>query len=159
MTTVEPGRVYLATVRGVPDTLCIVRRYDRLAHDLIGDMGATYLADATDFVGPLVVLNIDNETASELRGCSDTLHEHGYSNSGDFLSDLADEIAKQTKPPRIAEPGLWGVVSTGLGDSLLHHMHRMDGGWVDQDGCLRDWPDLLDPVLVRDGVASARVKS
>lgn len=74
---------------------------------------------------------------------------------------LADQIEAQTKPPRIPEPGLWGVVEAG-------HKHLDDGRrsqfvrvattgraqWVEReaeaDWCT--WDALVDPVLVRDGI-------
>ena len=65
---------------------------------------------------------------------------------------LADEIEAQTKPPRIPEPGLWGVVEDSAGDVwICTEPHR----WTRiVDGVEWPWVDLIDPVLIREGVKS-----
>ena len=66
------------------------------------------------------------------------------------------------RKPRIPEPGLWGVVEA-IDASDQSRMPRMflrdavddeDPHWVVVGGNVRvEWDDLIDPVLVREGVA------
>jgi hypothetical protein len=71
---------------------------------------------------------------------------------------VADQIEAQTKPPRIPEPGLWAVVEA-------HTKENPDRlKWVclgkdhfrpnDSDEYDRPWDNLIDPVLIREGVES-----
>ena len=112
-----------------------------------------YGDDVTN-VRPLVVMDLVNaeQTVKTLR-----IKANG---SGMFqagvLCELADQIEAQTKPPRIPEPGLWGVVEAS--STLLPVARR----WVRHTGpstCWRDafgnsavWDSLIDPTLVREGV-------
>ena len=82
-----------------------------------------------------------------------------------FISDsgLADQIEAQTKPPRIPEPGLWGVVEASTPDDPDRRKFGRvpsEGDDADQwtesyDEVWRAWSDLIDPVLVRDGIEVA----
>lgn len=85
----------------------------------------------------------------------------GCSYGCSVIRSLAYQIEEQSKPPRIPEPGLWGVVEAG-------HKHLEDGRrskfvrvategrfqWVEReaeaDWCI--WADLIDPVRVRPGI-------
>lgn len=78
-----------------------------------------------------------------------------------ILQGLRDEILRQTKPPRIPEPGLWGVVEAAVpesGGSRWPFVHDTDQGsseWTCvNDGDHYDWDALVDPVLIREGVES-----
>lgn len=67
---------------------------------------------------------------------------------------VADQIEAQTKPPRIPEPGLWGVVeATVAGIPRRRWVHHEEDRWVSDNGIpLKAWDELIDPVLVREGV-------
>jgi hypothetical protein len=73
-----------------------------------------------------------------------------------ILDHLADQIEAQIKPPRIPEPGLWGVVEASvllIGERApacewVHHRK----GWMNPSGQFAVWDGLINPVLVRDGV-------
>jgi len=62
-------------------------------------------------------------------------------------SDLAE--------PRIPEPSLWGVVEAGVKqhDVRLKWV-RHAGAWEpnDFDEYAREWDELIDPVLIREGI-------
>lgn len=72
--------------------------------------------------------------------------------------------AAQTKPPRIPEPGQWGVVKASFDPTRNGEPHKAikDGAFVRhgnvwravRDGYGCSWDDLIDPVLVREGVES-----
>jgi len=68
---------------------------------------------------------------------------------------LADQIEAQTKPPRIPEPSLYGVVSSEDDRGLTTYFWHSHGGWHGENGSLVEWDDLVDPVLVRDGIEGA----
>lgn len=53
----------------------------------------------------------------------------------------------------IPEPGLYGVVSTDDAEGLTTYRWRSHGGWHGEDGSLHEWDELVDPALVREGVA------
>ena len=157
-TTYEPGTVAVATVRGVPNV-----RVFRLpkVHDFhvyrwqsavpIGESVSWKDEDVTD-VRPLVALDLDDpsEHAAVLR-------EFAPADSLACLSWLADQIEAQTKPSRIPEPGLWGVVEAKYGDTPVRTFVRERDGWSSltnpgRAGVMCDWDRLVDPVLIRDGI-------
>jgi len=80
-----------------------------------------------------------------------------------FLELVADQIEAQTKPPRIPEPGLWGVVeasSKHFGGRREYIRTRKEKGslliearWYGKHG-YADWDDLIEPALIREGVES-----
>ena len=70
--------------------------------------------------------------------------------------DLIEQIKAQTKPPRMAEPKGFGAIVEA---NWLHaHKGRQrylsDGvGWISESALLtHTWDDLIDPVLIRDGI-------
>lgn len=72
------------------------------------------------------------------------------------MGDLADQIAAQKKPPRIPEPGWGAIVEAGVDahDERLLWTPNDQGFWSckNPDEYARHWQQLLDPVLVRDGI-------
>ena len=74
-------------------------------------------------------------------------------------SRAADLIEAQTKPPRIAEPGLYAVVQAGvhLGSGVIgsrQHWARGPKGWTNLDAPgaylnWTSWDELVDPEVVQ----------
>lgn len=164
MTDYKPGTVAKATVRGVPD-VTVVAGYgtskprlrwltaDERLVDAHND-GWYFEVDLTD-VRPLVVLDLDWAESvpvliAQLRGA-------GYVH-------IADQIEAQTKPPRIPEPG-WSekVLAHTLDDPTPREYVRFTDSrnqfptrqWYGHGGRrgAQRWDDLIDPVLIREGVA------
>ena len=167
MSTYEPGTVAVATVRGVPNVRvmrCGPKQPFWMSPEYEGDDQGSDRQwrmhsdrEVTD-VRPLVVLDlaqIDEIAAT-------TWHEV----TGNLLRTdsptaicIADQIEAQTKPPRIPEPGLWGVVEahpqarTGRPVHFLRDSEHEDAPWRSiADGSAWEWDSLVDPVLVRDGI-------
>jgi len=92
---------------------------------------------------PLIVLDLDDHDAVAL---ARMLTEDGY-------EDIADQIEAQTKPARIPEPGLWGVVEAGGYRWVRYSLAGYDD-WVDLLGKQNEWDVLIDPTLIREGVES-----
>jgi len=159
VSALEPGW-YKATVRGVPDVTIVIESvatgygYAVSAERVAG--GVTHnLSDVTD-ARPLIVLDLVNP-----RRFAELLR--AFDNNGDTSFTLAaDQIEAQTKPPRIPEPGLWGVVeagSTELPDKprrmYIHTGADIKWSWIatDSDETNRwTWDNLADPTLIRDGI-------
>jgi hypothetical protein len=79
----------------------------------------------------------------------------GCSDGCSVIRLLADQIERQTKPPRIPEPGLWGVVTAGdlTRDYWIHYRANGEEQWFSTDsGVTSTWDDLIDPTLVRSGI-------
>ena len=124
------------------------------------------LATAGDFwhfdVRPLVVLDLDEAPRGAgnnypqwlLQAASSDQASSGRTNyRPGFLRWLADQVETQTRPPRIPEPGLWGVVeATGATMPRRRWIHHEEDRWVCDTGVWRYWDDLVDPVLIRDGI-------
>lgn len=88
-----------------------------------------------------------------------------YTSRGELIRWIADQIEEQTKPPRIPEPGLWGVVEASLAvgpRKRFVHVERkagtpgywsgMTAPWLDDNGIAHHWRDLVAPTLVREGI-------
>ncbi len=161
----EPGTVAVATVRGV-EGVCVMRSRGTMGAAWMSDRsirGTTlhFDSDVTD-IRPLVVLDLGVGGAKELADYLSGVDMH--LSVGDRAA-IARQIRRQVKPPRIPEPGLWGVVEAG-------HKH-LDGEraefvrippsngakpkarWFDSswESDFSEWDDLIDPVLVREGVS------
>jgi hypothetical protein len=161
----KPGTVARATVRGVGDLLVMRTSGTRGGDDIwlsalhVGGWRSHTHADVTD-VRPLVVLDLDGivDPAGALRLIA---NEDVVNAKRSLLLGLADQIEAQTKPPRIPEPGVWGVVTANTiganGKAQDHYLWvRTHGGWeaIASTQRVRSWDDLIDPVLVRKGVES-----
>ena len=161
MSTYEPGTVAVATVRGVPN-LRVMRTTGTAGGDDIwltvehvGGWRTHIATDVTD-IRPLVMLDLDDPDAY---GCSAVVHDPAKivsalrETNSVAAHAIARQIEAQTKPPRIPEPGLWGVVEAG---SNAHPTRRKwvryGMGWRDLTGNPQQWSDLIDPTLVRPGV-------
>jgi hypothetical protein len=156
VSTYEPGTVAVATVRGVPNVRVFrYREGEKLRWDSGEriDDGIVHPDHLVTDVRPLVVLDLGSAVPAVV---VNVLRKACYNR-------LADQIEAQTKPPRIPEPGLWGVVEAHTAyDSTRRHFGRVpddyndDKQWIDSfDKHWRKWDDLIDPVLVRDGIEVA----
>jgi len=163
MSTLEPG-IYRATVRGVPDQVVMFDRSDTQPHvRSIDAVGGNYWheVDSITDARPLIVLDLDDpaEFVTALVGTSS-------GNPADTDSDdmrlyaLANMIREQTKPARIPEPGLHGVVEakSPRWDQVPQWTRYTTGDgnreqWIATNGETAAWRNLIDPVLIRDGLS------
>jgi hypothetical protein len=146
MSALEPGRLYMAKCAGEPERLLFVET-GGWADDMDGTV---WNPDCITDARPLIVLDLDDpqRLVTILRA--------------NCLWGLADQIEAQTKPARIPEPGLWGVVEAvarGCGQTRFTFvrvsLEASLGQWVDvEDGSSLDWSELIDPTLIRDGIES-----
>ena len=117
-----------------------------------------FCVDSPTSIRPLAV--IDPDDRETVKRIFDMAIERGRGPLalGDALRDFAD-------PPRIDEPGAWGVVEAACPHSAerIEWVHHPDGNWwpawrygqQPERTPLPDvWQDLIDPVLVREGVES-----
>jgi len=165
MTALTPG-LYRATVRGVPDTLLIVDQNGMGHHTLLdscpGDIGVTHTSTGEHITDarPLITLDLGDWHPETIKAfAAKTRSTVSDTSAVKFAQWLADQIEAQTKP-RIPEPGLWGVVRSLVresGGEPLTWVRDTHGvypwistapGWTP-----RQWADLIDPVLVRDGIS------
>lgn len=157
----QPPTVAVATVGGK------TQRIFRTEDEWCDEAGNGREGCEVAHVRRLVVLDpkVDIQPAFSidwLRSAADTVaRAHEYESSCvKMLRSLADQIEAQTKPPRIPEPGLWGVVEahTRWNSERGHYVRSdLDGSveWLRADGRSRTlWSELIDPVLIREGVES-----
>jgi hypothetical protein len=158
MSTYEPGQVAVATVRGVPKVRVIRDGHkDAWLSGAIIDGFQWHLerTQVTD-IRPLVVLDLDEHLSAggfDWPAIVGVLRAPG--DSGRYTREaIADQIEQQTKPPRIPEPGLWGVVEASVGpDGRYKFVRFNDSSWMcTADSSTYPWAGLIDPVLVRPGI-------
>ena len=158
MSALEPGRFYKATVEGVPDVVIMITDdYDRgfTARQVPDVPNGTYghaPEDITDAY-PLIVLDLEDPA-----DYAATLRQIGLHTEGIRLRNIANQIEAQTKPTRIEEPGLWGVVeasSTYLHERLpyIHTEKYGPWAWTTQGRGSVTWADIIDPTLIREGLS------
>ena len=148
--TYKPGQLAKATVRGVPD-VTVMRTTGTSGADTlwlsaahVGHARGHGASDVTD-VRPLVVLDLAD---FDLRVIAASLRTMGF-------RVIADQIEAQTKPPRIPEPGMWGVVRAHIGHGGPWTLVHSDCGWIcTEDGAIWSWNLLVNPELIREGVPS-----
>jgi len=71
-----------------------------------------------------------------------------------WLFAIANQIEVQTRPARIPEPTLWGVVLAYAtkGDTVRREWdHRHDGWWT-PGYTVFPWANLVEPILLREGI-------
>jgi hypothetical protein len=114
-----------------------------------------FCVDVPTDVRPLVVLDLADpvRTVEALR-----LAASQATNCRLDVRGIADQIEAQVKPPRIPEPG-WGekVIAHVKGfETMRQRWVATKNGrtqeWHSETGHKYHWSDLVDPVLVRDGV-------
>ena len=156
-TTYKPGTVAWATVRG-ESTYKVLRVTTRTGlgwtHSETSG-GFTFSRDehVTD-VRPLVVLDLGAWLPEYVAKFPEWLRsKEADAPSGSLLCHLANEIEAQTRPARIPEPGLWGVVRDGDGERYVREAERPKWRWNPiGKGRNVTWDDIVDPVLIRDGI-------
>lgn len=157
MTDYKPGTVAKATVRGQEDVLVMRDDADNWLSGECFRGGHVH--------GDLVVTDVRPLVLLDLEKAGSHLHPNEMARGGvvTMLLDtgsrvarnIADQIEAQTKPPRIPEPGLWGVVEAWTdGIPIRRWVHHEEDRWVCDTGERRNWEALSDPTLVREGVES-----
>lgn len=102
-------------------------------------------------VRPLVVLDLDDPKRLYADLCA-AISACGNGAVAARLSTFAGEVRELMRPPRIPEPGLWGVVSVEREDDLTDYWTNGPGGWFNERGETLEWASLPHPALVRDGI-------
>jgi hypothetical protein len=156
MSTYEPGQVAVATVRGVPNVRVWRKSHDGIAWLSAVAVGGSILhsnEDVTD-IRPLVVLD-HSHILDAVNGLDTALYDFDWFSDDErsAVSELRDLIEQQTKPPRIPEPGLWGVVEAA--HALVptrRWVHHEEDRWVADEGTVTYWVELRDPTLIRPGI-------
>ena len=164
--TFEPGTVAVATVRGVPNVRVVLTSGTMQAGNYWVSVEYVegcrmHAAENVTDVRPLVVLDLDQVSAhlhpNELaRGVVPAMLRDTESIAA---RKIAEQIEAQTKPPRIPEPGPWGVVQASVethGDQRGRFVRDGDdpsGHWecIDWPGTY-GWTHLVDPVEIRAGI-------
>jgi hypothetical protein len=130
-------------------------------HCWTGSVVDSYWAHPPDQITdarPLIILDIE-DTVDAAKGLRAVANAARHVCEWDVVDIIADQIEAQTRPPRIPEPGLWGVVEAGGGfdDTRTHWIHipaRPDElHWASLPGQVFEWNRLIDPVLIRDGIS------
>lgn len=121
--------------------------------------GFVFNGDVYD-VRPLVVLDPDDARVGGFRQWVSHLDGSNWPAAVRMAAALDDA----TQPPRIPEPGLWGVVEATRSDPMStgetcegkwFRTASMVCPWTHESGAFTaDWDDLIDPALIREGVES-----
>ena len=149
MSALEPGRLYMAKVEGASERLLFVET-GGWADDMDGTV---WNPDCITDARPLIVLGLGGQNVGNLVSDLRVAHRR-TSNAG--LALIADQIESQTKPERIPEPGLWGVVEAGSkhgGVGRRVYMHGADHKWGNIRTGTTRWDELIDPSPIREGVS------
>jgi len=123
-----------------------------------GQTGPLAGDDVVTDVRPLVVLDLDSlDTAAPDQ--DETVAQYvvrtlrGPAHGSATRNAIADQIEAQTKPPRIPEPGKYGIVKASLSGDYRSDWVNEGKHWVGLDHTIvAKWDDLVDPALVREGV-------
>ena len=116
-----------------------------------------------DVVSPLFVLDLSENDARHLVSYLEiTVEEHpeqlGFVGR-DVYTNVADQIEAQTKPARIEEPK---DIGSGVRASSSQHREVIRwtkynlaevNNWIAINGIRRSWDQLIDPVLIREGLS------
>jgi len=142
----KPG-LYKATVRGAAGVVVLVDDMGRGWTDRVQDNFCHMPSKITD-ARPLIVLDLDDRYTYKAAALMGHLRRGGY----DYV---ADQIAEQTRPARIPEPGLWGVVSDANGNHWTNYGPNQHSSreWQSESGSRFGWDNLIDPTLIREGIS------
>jgi hypothetical protein len=146
VSALEPS-LYRATINDKADVIVMKGRDEAAYLTSTGHLATRRITSVPlTNARPLIVLDLEDHGQVNASNLAQVLREDGYPR-------LADQIEAQTKPARIPEPGLWGVVKAGYAAGVSEWVKREDG-WQSRSGTVRPWIDLKDPVLIRKGVES-----
>ena len=155
MSTYPVGTVAVATFKGRENTRVFRTSDWWIAADAEGGTIHHSRCDLITDIRPLVVLDPADTRVSQF--VKFWLPDGGRS----FASVVAQLIEAQTKPPRIPEPGLWGVVEASYAgekrERYIHTDRAASACWIGAEtatGGYVLWAELDNPVLVRDGVTA-----
>jgi hypothetical protein len=79
-----------------------------------------------------------------------------------WTSAIAALIREQIAPPRIEEPGPWGVVEAGPSQRRTQWVHYWGAGdrarWrnLSSGQETSTWEDIIEPTLIRPGIEATR---
>ena len=170
MTDYKPGTVAVATVRGIEGTRIFRTGWPARGKWIVAEtsLPKTLWLDPSDVtdVRPLVVLDPENPSLRYFVQSWKSVapqEESGTETTVRAARYIADQIEAQIKPPRIPEPG-WSekVLAHTLDDPTPREYVRFTISrnqfstrqWYGHGGSqAQRWDDLIDPVLVREGVA------
>ena len=144
MSTLTPG-LYKAAVRGIPGDSIVMIDKDGINFSLAPD-GSVRQSYVVIDARLLTVLDLGALVANgRIYGLVRYLRKGGW----DFT---ADQIEEQTKPARIPEPGLWGVVEADGYRWVRFHSTAISR-WSNMLSRESDWHSLPDPTLIREGLS------
>ena len=159
MTALTPG-LYRATVRGVADTIVLV---DETHMGHLGTWGNASSCHAPEdhITGarPLIVLDISTWFPHRAAALLKAFDQMSLNDAGAaaFLQDVLEQIEAQSKPARIEEPGLWGVVEASSSTVGTNLWVREGDGWTTLGAAysahVSAFKHLIDPMLVREGLS------
>jgi hypothetical protein len=162
MSDYKPGTLAMIRDKATPDA-----REWRAVKDDKGwfgtDPGMGWVPDAlVTHIRPLVVLDLDKVSPSGNGHGGSVAYciENHAADQCELVKRVADQIREQHVPRRIPEPGLWGVVSAHVngkhGPQATYKWAHAPWGWeaIGSTQATRKWEDLIDPVLIREGVES-----
>ena len=161
MSEYKPGTVAVATVRGVKNVRVMLDvDGEWLSATIVGGYQFHRDENVTD-IRPQVLLDVaemyDGVGMGGWEYVIRALRDRSY-RAVFTREDIADQIEAQIRPPRIPEPGLWGVVRDSHGYEYVRVGRLSDAPWqvlgvaaAEKDRYHR-WGDIEDPVLVRKGV-------
>ena len=156
VSALEPG-LYSAIIREEREEVVFVDD---------GHMGTTFVAvrgqfrhlasDITD-ARPLIVLDLgDPALGITIAALRIATKDRGLELHTLALQNITDQIEAQTKPARIPEPGLWGVVEASVDAFPATIWVRRGPGsfcrWHSPEHGYAVWDILIDPTLVREGM-------
>lgn len=165
-TIYKPGTVAVATVRGTHGVRVWRTPYSNWVSERHVSGETAHADDRVTDVRPLVVLDLDEGDTRMLPLLLRRLGDREQSESDspgrllvttDALRKVADQIEAQAKPPRIPEPKALGsrVLAAQVGEvegSERYWTKFRNRGWIDTLAHIREWDDLDNPVLIRDGI-------
>jgi len=96
-----------------------------------------------------------NDPQRTLADLSAAIEATGNGQVSRRLGVLHAYIEDQLPKPRIPEPSKWGVVEAHHDVNALRrrYVHIDPDEWVCvESGYFYSWPDLVDPVLIREGI-------
>ena len=158
MTEYKPGTVARLKTWGKDATAVRYTRGWAYVPDMSGTGAGTVGYSDDDCGGftdirPLAVLDPADEVVETF------VREHTNGTPGNptcvHSRPIARQIEAQTEPPRIPEPGLWGVVEAHtVGNPERRRFGRTKTDtWVpEQTATGYGWDELIDPTLIREGV-------